>query len=348
MEGVVRRLVVLVFVVLALSAGSSAARSLPATVGVYPSGTTFSASGGAPAHATSSVSLAMPIGGVDDATVLVRGAQHVSIVSPTIDSPLQLSLFFAHYVSVAGKAVPDALMPWDGSPRSTAHTNQPLWLQVTVTYGTPPGTHHAAHLPGVGRRGRRRGEDFGSAHGHRLAGDPPRAEPGRGKPADSLQLLAPVVLEQGGRSVRRLARVDPAGALQLPRLLPALAEQLGLRQSQVWLRLHERPPLVARQDGPDDRRSWTAHAVRLDVDPDLEQPLEPEHLRRRPVAVQATGLVRVPQVRARVLAEARLALLGRVRVRDGRAGRLPLQDRRQAGEGDAFVLRRRPRAHHGK
>src|SRR6476659_7134550 len=144
MEGVVRRLVVLVFVVLALSAGSSAARSLSATVGVYPSGTTFSASGGAPAHATSSVSLAMPIGGVDDATVLVRGAQHVSIVSPTIDSPLQLSLFFAHYVSVAGKAVPDALMPWDGSQRSTEHTNQPLWLQVTVPYGTTPGTYQGS------------------------------------------------------------------------------------------------------------------------------------------------------------------------------------------------------------
>jgi hypothetical protein len=141
MDGVVLRLVLLVFVVLALSAGSGAARSLSATVGVYPSGTTFSASGGAPAHATSSVSLAMPIGGVDDATVLVRGAQHVSIVSPTIDSPLQLSLFFAHYVSVAGKAVPDALMPWDGSQRSTEHTNQPLWLQVTVPYGTTPGTY---------------------------------------------------------------------------------------------------------------------------------------------------------------------------------------------------------------
>src|SRR5215475_8550751 len=115
MLGVVRRLVVLVLVVLALSAGSGAARSLSATVGVYPSGTTFSASGAAPAHAASAVSLAMPIGGVDDATVLVRAAQHVSVVSPTIDAPLQLHLFFAHYVSVDGKVVPDALMPWDGS-----------------------------------------------------------------------------------------------------------------------------------------------------------------------------------------------------------------------------------------
>jgi Domain of unknown function (DUF4091) len=144
MNGVVRRLVLLVFVVLALSAGSGAARSLSATVAVYPSGTTFSASGGAPAHAASSVSLAMPIGGVDDSTVLVRGAQNVSIVSPAIDAPLQLSLFFAHYVLVEGRAVPDALMPWDGSQRATEHTNQPVWLQVTVPYGTSPGTYHGS------------------------------------------------------------------------------------------------------------------------------------------------------------------------------------------------------------
>src|SRR5246127_3630008 len=128
MNGVVRRLVLLVVVVLALSAGSGAARSTSATVGVYPSGTTFSASAGAPAHAASSASLAMPIGGVDDATILVRGAQKVAIRSTAIDSPLQLQVFFAHYVSFSGKLVPDALLPWDGSQRSTEHVNQPLWL----------------------------------------------------------------------------------------------------------------------------------------------------------------------------------------------------------------------------
>src|SRR6266566_3093000 len=113
MEGVVR-LSLLVVVVLALSAGSGAARSTQATVGVYPSGTTFAASSAAPAHAASSVSLAMPVGGVDDATILVRGARHVAIQSPTIGAPLQLKLMFAHYVSVSGKPVADALMPWDG------------------------------------------------------------------------------------------------------------------------------------------------------------------------------------------------------------------------------------------
>jgi hypothetical protein len=135
------RVVSVVAVVLALSAGSSAARSTPPTIGVYPSGTTFSATGFAPTRAASSVSLAMPIGGVDDATLLVSGAQNVSIESPTIGGGLELKFFFAHFVSVAGTAVPDALMPWDGSRRPTEHTNQPLWLQLKVPYGTVPGTY---------------------------------------------------------------------------------------------------------------------------------------------------------------------------------------------------------------
>jgi Glycoside hydrolase 123, catalytic domain/Glycoside hydrolase 123 N-terminal domain len=145
MEGVVR-LVLLVALVLALSAGAGAARSTQATVGVYASGTTFGASSAAPPHATSSVSLAMPIGGVDDATILVRGAQQVAIASATIASPLQLKLFLAHYVSVDGTPVPDALLPWDGSLRSTERTNQPVWLQVTVPDGTAAGTYSGSVL----------------------------------------------------------------------------------------------------------------------------------------------------------------------------------------------------------
>jgi Domain of unknown function (DUF4091) len=141
MQGVVR-LVLFVVVVLALSAGSGAAHSTRSpAVAVYASGTTFDASAPTRARAAATVSLAMPIGGVDDATINVRGAQKVAIRTPAIASPLQLKLFFAHYVSVKGRAVPDALLPWDGSQRSTEHTNQPLWLQVTVPYGTAPGAY---------------------------------------------------------------------------------------------------------------------------------------------------------------------------------------------------------------
>ena len=140
MQGVVR-VVFVVAVVLALSAGSSAARSTAATVGVYPSGTTFAASGAAPGRAATSVSLAMPIGGVDDSTILVSGARNVAIASATIAFPLQLKLFFAHFVSVNGTPVPDALLPWDGSRRPTEKANQPLWLQVTGPAGAAPGTY---------------------------------------------------------------------------------------------------------------------------------------------------------------------------------------------------------------
>ena len=126
---------------LAGSGGSGFARVTQSTVAVYASGTSFRGSSGPPAGAGSSVSLAMPIGGVDDATILVRGAQNVAISSPTIASPLRLRLFFAHYVSVGGTLVPDALLPWDGSSRSTENLNQPVWLQVTVPYGTAAGMY---------------------------------------------------------------------------------------------------------------------------------------------------------------------------------------------------------------
>jgi hypothetical protein len=135
------RLLLLAVLILLCTAGSGAARTTQATVGMYPSGTTFDASSAPSGHASGAAFLPMPIGGVDDATILVRGAQTVAIRSSTLGAPLQLKLFFAHFVSVDGKAVPDALLPWDGSQRATEETNQPIWLQVTVPYGTAPGTY---------------------------------------------------------------------------------------------------------------------------------------------------------------------------------------------------------------
>ena len=131
----------IVLCALLLSASASAARTTRAAVLVYPSGTSFGAGTPLPPHPGAGASLAMPVGGVDDATVLVRGAHTVAVPAAAIAAPLQLRLFFAHYVSVDGTPVPDALLPWDGSPRPTEHVNQPVWLQVTVPYGTPPGTY---------------------------------------------------------------------------------------------------------------------------------------------------------------------------------------------------------------
>jgi len=140
MHGVVRR-VGLILLLLLLSGGAGQARTEQATVGVYPAGTSFTASGAAPSGAGTSVSLAMPIGGVDDAVILVRGAASVQIASATIQAPLQVDVRFAHYVSVGGTQVPDALLPWDGSTRATEETNQPLWVQVTVPDGTAAGAY---------------------------------------------------------------------------------------------------------------------------------------------------------------------------------------------------------------
>ncbi|HUZ14548.1 MAG TPA: glycoside hydrolase domain-containing protein [Gaiellaceae bacterium] len=126
---------------LVIGTATGAARTAQATVAAYPAGTSFTATGAAPSHGSSSVSLAMPIGAVDDAVILARGAQQVSALSTSIDPALTLHLLFAHYVSVDGKPVPDVLEPWDGSQRTTEKTNQPIWVQITVPQGTTPGTY---------------------------------------------------------------------------------------------------------------------------------------------------------------------------------------------------------------
>ena len=139
MRGVVALAAVAATLVVVATAG--AGRTAQATVAAYPSGTSFTATGAAPAHGAASIALAMPIGAVDDAVILARGAQHVSALTTSIDPALQLHLLFAHYVSVDGKLVPDALEPWDGSQRATEEKNQPVWVQITVPQGTAPGDY---------------------------------------------------------------------------------------------------------------------------------------------------------------------------------------------------------------
>jgi hypothetical protein len=133
-----------VLAALLFAAGSTAARTTQPTVRVYASGTTFTANGAAPPHAAASVSLAMPIGAVDDAVILVRGARHVSARTTSIDGPLTMHLLFAHYVSVRRKPVPDVLEPWDGIQRATEKTNQPIWVQISVPQRTAPGRYAAS------------------------------------------------------------------------------------------------------------------------------------------------------------------------------------------------------------
>jgi hypothetical protein len=128
----------------AAAAGAQPRAAKSASVGVFPSSTTIRASAPLPARGATSVSLNTAIGEQDDAQIVVSDAQQVRILAPQLDAPLQLKLFFAHYVSFGGTLVPDALLPWDGGQRATEQKNQPLWLQVTVPPGTPPGTYQGS------------------------------------------------------------------------------------------------------------------------------------------------------------------------------------------------------------
>jgi Domain of unknown function (DUF4091) len=75
----------------------------------------------------------------------VRGAQRIAVAVTTPPAaPIVVRLFFAHFVSVGGRPVPDALEPWDGSERSTERPNQPVLVQVEVPPGTRPGRYPGA------------------------------------------------------------------------------------------------------------------------------------------------------------------------------------------------------------
>lgn len=140
MRGVLGTAALAALLLLAGSAGAARQSAKAASVGVFPSATTFRASAALPGAPASSVSLNMAIDETADAVVLVRGAKSVS-VEFNIQGPLTGRLFFAHYVDFSGTLVPDALVPWDGQTHATEQLNQPLWLQVIVPRGTSPGTY---------------------------------------------------------------------------------------------------------------------------------------------------------------------------------------------------------------
>lgn len=118
-----------------------------ATAGVvaYPSSQTIPASGRLPPGGKTSISLAAARGEREGAWIVVQGASTVAAsVSGSQLAPLQAALFFGHFVAFGARVVPDALLPWDGSPRPVEKPNQPLYVQVTVPDGTKPGTYRAS------------------------------------------------------------------------------------------------------------------------------------------------------------------------------------------------------------
>ena len=126
-------------------AGAAAATAAPESVVAYPSSQSIPSAGPLPKGGAGYVSTNAAIGEREDATVVVRGASKIaaSVATPPAGG-LAVSLFFAHFVSARGGAIPDALEPWDGSERVAERPNQPIHVQIDVPYGSRPGRYSAA------------------------------------------------------------------------------------------------------------------------------------------------------------------------------------------------------------
>jgi hypothetical protein len=115
-----------------------------AAVVAYPSSQTIPASGRLPQDGAPAISLAAGIGEREGAWIVVTGA---STVAARVDGsqlgPLKAAVYFGHFVAFGGRAVPDALLPWDGSTHAVEKPNQPLYLQVLVPPDARPGDYKA-------------------------------------------------------------------------------------------------------------------------------------------------------------------------------------------------------------
>ena len=126
-------------------AGAASATGGAESVVAYPSSQSIAAAGALPRGGVGYVAVNSAIGERENAIVVVRGANRVSVdVATPPAGGLGLSLFFAHFVAVEGASVPDALEPWDGTERATERLNQPLHVQVDVPYGARPGRYNAS------------------------------------------------------------------------------------------------------------------------------------------------------------------------------------------------------------
>jgi glycosyl hydrolase family 123 len=125
--------------------GAASATALADPVVVYPSSQSIPASGGLPRGGTPYVAANAAIGEREDAIVVVRGAERVAVAVATAPAGgVAVGLLFAHFVGVEGRAIPDALEPWDGSERASERENQPIHVQIDVPYGTRPGRYAAS------------------------------------------------------------------------------------------------------------------------------------------------------------------------------------------------------------
>jgi hypothetical protein len=143
-----RKLLLLTAGVVALVGAGAAAGRIGArapSVLTYPSAQTIPAEGRLPGGAGHSISLNEPVGGDDAAVVVVSNA---TLVAMSVDArqlaPIGVQMRFRHFVRFGAQLVPDALLPWNGSPRRTEQQNQPLSIEVSIPYGTKPGTYRGS------------------------------------------------------------------------------------------------------------------------------------------------------------------------------------------------------------
>src|SRR5437773_179871 len=79
------------------------------------------------------------------ALMVVSNARRLSVaLDVRMLGPIGVQLRFRHFVRFGSSLVPDALMPWDGSPQPAEQQNQPVSVEMSVPYGTKPGTYRGS------------------------------------------------------------------------------------------------------------------------------------------------------------------------------------------------------------
>jgi len=133
----IRRLLVTAALALAAVPAAHAA-----SITAYPSSQTIAPTGSLPPGGKTAITLNVAVGETEDSQIVVAGARNVSAaIDGTPLQPLEARLLFGHYVSFGIYRVPDALLPWDGTPRPTEAAHQPLWVQIGIPEGTAPGAY---------------------------------------------------------------------------------------------------------------------------------------------------------------------------------------------------------------
>lgn len=126
---------------LASQAAADPSSAAAATVAAYPSSRSIPPAGAIPGGGRS-ITLNTGLGEREGAWIVVRGARQVSRSLEVGGlGRIGVEVDWGHFVSFGGVLVPDALLPWDGAPRTVERPNQPLYLRVTVPHDARPGIY---------------------------------------------------------------------------------------------------------------------------------------------------------------------------------------------------------------